>query len=150
MTAFRHSSDKPSKNNIVKVNNYRYLMGKTAKILSLLIFILILNVPSRANIENNIRDRYTIDDPENLKIAVYPNPSKGDLLRIDVIQHDSDVAEIKLYSALGNVIFSEIYFLSRQNQTLTLNMADKLKSGVYMLSIKTSNAQVTRRVLVRN
>ena len=148
MTHLRRIQKQPSNINIVKSINYWHLMGKSVKILALVFILGIFS--SSAWAVNAPVSNTPADDPDNLKVSVYPNPSKGDFFRINVLQHDAEVAEVKLYSALGDVILSEVFLLSNQNQTLTLSMADQLKSGVYMLSIKTSNAQVTRRIIVRN
>ena len=90
------------------------------------------------------------DDPNDLRVSVYPNPSSGDFFKIDIARNDARIAEVKIYSALGDVVYSEVFNLYAQNQTLTLNPPNPLSKGVYMISIKTAEAQVTRRVIVRN
>jgi len=127
----------------VKVIKYTALMYNTVKILC--VFLMMLTFSSSTVYADSV-----LDDPENLSVSVYPNPSSGNFLKITIGQNTATQVEIKIYTALGDVIHTETYNLSSSTQTLTLTPSAKLKEGIYMISVKTSEAQITRRIIVRN
>jgi type IX secretion system substrate protein len=136
---------KPYKTNTVIAKKYPRSMYNSGKFLITVVFLLTTMVFGAT--ASSLKDD---NDPENLKIAIYPNPSNGDFFNINILHHDAEFVEIKIYTALGEVVMTETFTLSTENQTFRLTPIQRLKEGIYMISIKTSNAQVTKRVIVRN
>ena len=80
---------------------------------------------------------------ENLELSVYPNPSNGEGLTMTLSGVTSSNVQVKVYDALGRKIESKRYAVDGTLQT-TLNFANELSNGLYILEVSTED--VTRSV----
>jgi hypothetical protein len=80
-----------------------------------------------ANATFNTNCNLSVEDYENLKIEVYPNPTESKL----TIQSLTPIKKITIHSLLGNEV------LEKYN-TSTIDLTN-LKSGVYLLNVSTEN-----------
>lgn len=87
--------------------------------------------------------------PENVSIAVYPNPSSG-RFRVQILGNTGDGAVISIFSVLGVVVHQGyIPAATGTNHVVTYELPlQGLYPGTYLLQIRTASAQViTQRYL---
>ncbi len=77
-------------------------------------------------------------DSENLdlELNVYPNPSNGHEITLILSGISSGRVQVVIYDALGREVISQVYTADATLQT-TLNFAQKLASGLYILTATT-------------
>jgi hypothetical protein len=82
-----------------------------------------------------------VGEPATASVAVYPNPA-DDQLRIVSM---SPISDLRIFDAVGR----EVY---RQGNALSTSTIDtsELPSGVYTVSLMTSNGPINRQVVVRH
>jgi hypothetical protein len=83
------------------------------------------------------------DSSQEIELNVYPNPSNGSGLNLNISGIESDNVQVKVYDALGRKIESKRYVIDGTLQT-TLNFANELSNGLYILEVNTED--VTRSV----
>jgi len=93
-----------------------------------------------------IGDNVSIAD-EVLSTATYPNPFETEV-NITLTTGDQDeVVVIRVFNSLGQVVMSKRVNVASSSEVLeTLNLSD-LRRGVYMLSVETSNAIETTKLV---
>jgi len=74
-------------------------------------------------------------------INVYPNPVENQI-NIDLSDAPTGVTSIKMYDALGKVVFQQ----STSNERITID-ASKFESGIYMIDMMGSNWKATKKVV---
>ena len=84
---------------------------------------------------------------ENLEISVYPNPSNGREITMSLSGIISDRVQVVIYDALGREVISQGYAVDATLQT-TLNFAQKLASGLYILTATTVEGKSSVRFAV--
>jgi hypothetical protein len=77
----------------------------------------------------------SIEDYENLKIKVYPNPTRSKL----TIQSLKSIEKITVYSILGNVVSEEL-------NSSSIDMSN-LESGIYLVNVSTENRTEILKVI---
>jgi hypothetical protein len=80
---------------------------------------------------------------QGMELSVYPNPSNGEGLTMTLSGVTSSNVQVKVYDALGRKIESKRYAVDGTLQT-TLNFANELSNGLYILEVSTED--VTRSV----
>jgi hypothetical protein len=83
------------------------------------------------------------DSSQEIELNVYPNPSNGSGLNLNISGIESDNVQVKVFDALGRKIESKRYVIDGNLQT-TLNFANELSNGLYILEVNTED--VTRSV----
>jgi hypothetical protein len=83
------------------------------------------------------------DAMQEMELSVFPNPSNGEGLTLSLSGIQSDNVQVKIYDALGRKIESKRYVVDGTLQT-TLNFANELSNGLYILEVSTED--VTRSV----
>lgn len=79
-------------------------------------------------------------------VQVYPNPSEG---RFNVaVNGPKGEINLKVYSLLGNVVYSSLRNQSGGNFTRQLDLSG-IPSGMYILSVETGNKTTNQRILIR-
>jgi len=84
---------------------------------------------------------------ENLEISVYPNPSNGREITMSLSGIISDRVQVVIYDALGREVISQGYAVDATLQT-TLNFAQNLPSGLYVLTIISKEGKSSVRFAV--
>jgi len=83
----------------------------------------------------------------NVFFNLYPNPNNG-RFTLDLEATPAPLAELKIFDALGQIVYTEtVGFQSGQLQKTML--LERLSAGVYWLSIKTQDFNITRKVIVQ-
>ncbi len=84
----------------------------------------------------------------NIVFNLYPNPNSG-RFTLELEATPVPLAELKIFDALGQIVYTEtIGFQSGQLQKAI--GLERLSAGVYWLSIKTQNFNMTRKVIVQD
>ena len=81
----------------------------------------------------------SVEDQEKLKVELYPNPAK-DIFTLSFPQ--SETGTIAIYNVLGQESFRST-FSGKQSQFNVSN----LRSGIYLVSIKTETGTVTKKLV---
>ena len=83
------------------------------------------------------------DVSQGIELSVYPNPTNGEVLTMSLSGITSENVQVKIYDALGRKIESKRFVVDGTLQT-TLNFANELSNGLYILEVSTED--VTRSV----
>ena len=89
----------------------------------------------------NIDSQVGIEDKEDLKVSVYPNPANDNI----IINSDQLGAVVGIYGIDGKLVMSEFTLLSNQT-VLSLN---DLNTGVYFVKITSNKFKKTVRLIVK-
>jgi len=82
----------------------------------------------------------------NMVCKLYPNPNNGRFM-LEMQASPAPWAEIKLFDALGQVVYTEtVGFQSGELQKPVAQ--ENLSAGIYWLSMKTQDFNITRKVIV--
>jgi hypothetical protein len=77
-----------------------------------------------------------INEYENSRISIYPNPSNGKLN----IHDYENVSNIKIYNVLGETVY--------ENHSVTKEFETNLKTGMYLVNIKAKNGDLNTQKLI--
>lgn len=117
------NKDKNGIRYVDSIDNIRYYNG-------------LLNTTDIANLYNELSTTLSIDDVElNTKISIYPNPT-SDIIHIESRQ---TVESIQLINMEGKQVM-----MKKNPSTIDIS---QLKSGMYLLAIKTQKGTIVKRVL---
>jgi hypothetical protein len=86
-------------------------------------------------------EEYFIPDVKPFTSEIYPNPAKS----FFVIRPSLPVKEIEIFDVSGKLI-KEIAFSSYKEPKISLK---GIKSGAYLLKIKTENKEFTRKLIIK-
>ena len=86
-------------------------------------------------------EEYFLPDVKPLTSEIYPNPAKS----FFVIRSSLPVKEIEIFDVSGKLI-KEINFSSAKEPKISLK---GIKSGVYLLKIKTENKEFIRKLIIK-
>lgn len=81
-------------------------------------------------------------------VLVYPNPA-SDFLRINLSERKDSEVNIVFYNTLGDQFLSETLITTTDNETISLNIQNKLKPGVYILGISCNNKVKIGKVVLQ-
>lgn len=85
-----------------------------------------------------------ITDAEGIQIAVYPNPSDGDEIRLQGIK--AQAREITVHSVQGQAIS---FSVQQELEEIRLKFGTRLRPGLYLLSVPVNGERRSQKVLVR-
>lgn len=77
---------------------------------------------------------------------VYPNPASNNLNVDFTLSNDAD-ATVELLNGLGQVVATQVLGHVSGEQSVSIDVAS-LESGMYIVKVKTSNGEITKRVSV--
>lgn len=81
----------------------------------------------------------SIDENALTKVAIYPNPSKGNV-RLNA--QTNEEAQISIYNILGNRVYNKSQSLNSE-----MNLSN-LKTGIYLVKIEAEGKQTTKRLII--
>jgi hypothetical protein len=81
--------------------------------------------------------------------TVYPNPSAGDELNIRAQQGDDTSVRLRVIDATGRVVAAAQRVVSA-GQTITMDFAQALPSGMYFVEILANEEVSTHRLVVQS
>jgi hypothetical protein len=86
---------------------------------------------------------------QNLELSVYPNPSNGKNLNLNISGIESENVTVRVYDSMGRKIQSERFIVDGTLQT-ELNFKDELSYGMYLIEVSSENIVKAVRVLIAN
>ena len=93
-------------------------------------------------IDNYIEEKSDID----ASVIVYPNPISNSFY-IEFTNLKVPLANVKLYDILGIKIFSKNYEnLDQSTNIITVGIRDEIKTGIYILAIKSGNNTFYKKI----
>ena len=106
--------------------------------------------PSESVSQGSTKD--AVQDPsegvsQEFELSVYPNPTHGEDLTLSLSGIISENVQVKIYDALGRKIESNRYVVDGTLQT-TLNFANELSNGLYILEVSTEDVRRSVRFMV--
>jgi hypothetical protein len=90
------------------------------------------------------------EEKQPLGLSVFPNPSSGEKLQVQVQGMDSKQAvKLSLYNSVGTLMFSQAYE-SDEAGTLAkeLHLSGKVSSGIYLLKAESKGKTLVQRVVI--
>ena len=81
-----------------------------------------------------------------MTVSVYPNPGHGEFT-LDLNSGQALIADLSIVSNLGMTVYSE-KSVAISGKTVKMIDLSQLKSGVYLLSLKSNSGTVTRKIVV--
>lgn len=82
------------------------------------------------------------------KAAIYPNPSNGDILNINITDVAEEVVFVKIVNQMGQLIYNN-QFVVDGNLNTTISFDQDLASGLYMVEFHIGNNVMTERLIVQ-
>ncbi len=96
-------------------------------------------------ITDNDADAITEINVNDLKL--YPNPAT-EIVTLDLVSNESQIATLNLYDALGRTVISKTYILNFGNNSIQMNLGDTAK-GNYTLEIATEAGKHTEKIMIK-
>lgn len=82
------------------------------------------------------------------KAAIYPNPSNGEMLNINITDVNEEVIDVKIVNQLGQWVYNNQFVVDGSLNT-TIHFDQDLASGLYMVEFHIGNYVMTERVIVQ-
>ena len=86
--------------------------------------------------QSGINDDVSIDEVENAKFQVFPNPAKDEIF----IKSDSQIEKVEIFSLTGNLLFVENNF----NEKISVSTLPK---GIYLLNVYTDKGVAVSKIV---
>ena len=83
----------------------------------------------------------------NAVVDVYPNPSEG-IININIEENDLTNVEVTITNLIGEVITSKIVKNTSNNKLTTFDLGNDA-AGIYVVTISTENATISKKVIVK-
>lgn len=75
----------------------------------------------------------------NITMLVYPNPSDGSLIQLNITPVSNEKMQLKILDAIGKQVYSNNYELNENEvNKLTIQPIEKLTQGIYFITVETS------------
>jgi hypothetical protein len=84
---------------------------------------------------------------ENLELNVYPNPSNGSDLHLNISGIESENVIVRVYDSMGRKIQSNRYVVDGTLQT-ELNFQQELSDGLYLIEMSSGTTNKSIRLLI--
>jgi hypothetical protein len=81
-------------------------------------------------------------------ISIYPNPNNG-RFNLSFEQVEYNAITLSIFNSLGDKVIEEIHEAGSGNLSYTINL-EGLPDGIYFLRIITVNAEITRKIILKN
>lgn len=107
--------------------------------------------------QTDFNGSYEYFEPKSIKVVsetdfnLYPNPSNGSLTIEFLGIHSEGQVELNILSLEGKVVYNSIYLLdsnSEVNQSFQIDASKILDNGIYIISLKTNNDIVSRKLII--
>jgi hypothetical protein len=84
---------------------------------------------------------------ENLELNVFPNPSNGSDLHLNISGIESENVIVRVYDSMGRKIQSNRYVVDGMLQT-ELNFQQELSDGLYLIEMSSGTTNKSIRLLI--
>ena len=79
--------------------------------------------------------------------ALYPNPSNGDYVNINITDIQSDAVFVRVLDGMGRMVYQNRFTVNGSLNTM-INFSEPLSSGIYMVEMTIDNEVKTERMLI--
>ncbi|HEY3390841.1 MAG TPA: T9SS type A sorting domain-containing protein, partial [Prolixibacteraceae bacterium] len=80
-------------------------------------------------------------------LEIYPNPSSGEINFI-ISNVNDGIANVEIVSLLGKVIYSNVFNVSKENNTFRFNMSS-YSAGLYFFVVRMNGSTLTSKLLLK-
>ena len=84
----------------------------------------------------------------NSAISVYPNPVKGNVINLQMVNQEKGRYSISLVNALGQQLYLKEFNHLGGSANETLNVGTKISKGIYNLQITANGKSIVERVII--
>lgn len=84
----------------------------------------------------------------NTSFSVFPNPSSGESLMINLDLSSGETAIIEVVDNLGKIVYSKDYSKNNQSEKIEINFSNKLVSGIYSINVKNEKDIISSKFIV--
>jgi hypothetical protein len=97
--------------------------------------------------ESEFEEIDEVRSPESL-VSIYPNPNRGDLLKIMIPEVEGKEVNVRVIDALGRIVFANRYSVDGYlNSEITFN--DDVTTGLYLVEFTFDGEVVTEKLLIQ-
>jgi hypothetical protein len=91
------------------------------------------------------------EEKGELRLNVYPNPSTGEKLRLEVGGLEGkQPLKLSVYNSIGTLVISQAYEADKAGTLVKeLNLAGNLTSGIYILKAESEGKAIVQRVVIQ-
>jgi hypothetical protein len=89
-----------------------------------------------------------IEELNNASLRIYPNPSQGNAVNMNLLMQASDEITIEIYDMRGLLVFSAKESLNAGYNNLNITYGN-LPNGMYLISVKGENINTTRKLSIQ-
>jgi len=83
----------------------------------------------------------------DFNISVTPNPNNG-IFKVSMTSFKGNRISLSVFNPVGNVVYEEPDFAINDKSTKTIDLST-LREGIYFLKVKSDDATITRKVIIR-
>ncbi|MBT1701839.1 fibronectin type III domain-containing protein [Chryseosolibacter indicus] len=87
---------------------------------------------------------------ENFNISIYPNPTTGSSINVDVITSRIIPLKLQVLDLTGSVLYERNIEAKGMLETLTIEFSNTLTEGIYIIQIKQGDKEIRKKIVVRN
>ncbi len=84
----------------------------------------------------------------NLEVALYPNPTTGEMVHLNVRSELDGAATVSVMDGMGRVIYSTSYVVEG-NLSTVVHFAAPLANGLYTVEVMLNGERITQRLMVQ-
>jgi hypothetical protein len=81
--------------------------------------------------------------------AVYPNPSTGEILNVNITDIQSEKINVRVLDATGRIVLNNQYSVDGSLNTM-IEFAEPLQNGIYMVEYTDNTTVKSQRLVIRN
>ena len=86
---------------------------------------------------------------QNSDVKLYPNPAT-DEFNVQFVASNSGILQVKLYNALGSVVFAEKYNFNEGNVIVNIQLDQyKIRKGMYYVSLESEDVTKTQKLILK-
>jgi hypothetical protein len=100
------------------------------------------------NLGNMAAEADRMAEGDMVDANIYPNPSNGELVNLNVSNIDSDNVFVRIIDATGRVVYTNRYSVEGSLNTI-VTFAQPLASGLYTVEFVMDNERVTERMMIQ-
>ncbi len=96
-----------------------------------------------------VHNKSSVDNYYDLDFEMYPNPSRGGPINLEIDGIHSNMVEITLYNTIGKVLLKKNVTSATPFASLSIKAVEKLPPGLYFVSISSNDEKVAKKLIIR-
>jgi hypothetical protein len=90
-----------------------------------------------------------IGSTNNVKLSIFPNPAGNETITLLATGLKGEKAQVIVTDITGRVVFTQDAQLQNQAEEVELNHANRLRSGIYIVTLRTASHTLQQKLIVR-